>query len=158
MNIIFLDIDGVLNSEEYFIKRNKTGYDEKYPLSEFDSEAVKRFNRIIKATNASIVISSAWRIGRTTNQLKELFKKVGINGTIIGKTPSLKGRCRFGETVRGDEIQFWMLNSKVKFDNYVILDDDNDMCKNQQNNFVKTMWKYGLKDWHVEDAIKILNK
>ena len=51
--IIFLDIDGVLNSETY--DKNRTA-------GAIDPECAKRLNRIIKETNADIVISSSWKL------------------------------------------------------------------------------------------------
>ena len=73
IKLIFLDIDGVFNYEMFYLNRgndNRT-----YPLSEFDKECVKRYNRIIKETNAKTVISSSWRFDVN---LKNILRKVGF--------------------------------------------------------------------------------
>ena len=60
--VLFLDVDGVLNSETYFQsdyckKRNRA--DER--LSMFDDRKVKLLSKIQKATNCTIVMSSTWK-------------------------------------------------------------------------------------------------
>lgn len=59
IKLIFLDFDGVFNHEMFYLNRGNNN--RPYPLSEFDEECVKRYNRIIKETNAKTVISSSWR-------------------------------------------------------------------------------------------------
>lgn len=164
MKVVFLDVDGVLNSEKYMrLRFNENGNERlDYPYSEFDPDAVNRFNTIVEKTGTEIVVSSTWRLGRSFEDLQILFKRVGIRGNIIGVTPALHDRGKYGETVRGDEIKQWLEEAKEFFSekeiSYVIVDDDNDMLKEQQNNFIKTSWMSGLEDHHVEEAIKILNK
>ena len=75
--IIFLDIDGVLNSESYF--KNKIA-------GVIDPECVRRLNRIIKETDADIVISSSWKLSPSSVYAE--FNDVGIEGNIIGMTPN----------------------------------------------------------------------
>ena len=58
--IIFLDFDGVLNTEHYqnlLYYQGKTGSDKYGTL--FDPEAVEQLKRIIDATHAEIVIESS---------------------------------------------------------------------------------------------------
>lgn len=43
-------------------------------------------------------------------------------------------------------------------DNYVILDDINDMTKEQQPHLVHTTFEHGFTDQDLEKAINILNK
>ena len=60
--IIFLDFDGVLNTEHYqnlLYYQGKTGSDKYGTL--FDPEAVEQLKRIIDATHAEIVIESSWK-------------------------------------------------------------------------------------------------
>lgn len=57
MRVIFLDIDGVLNSKEFFQNRQPT-----QGLNEIDEEKVKLLQQIVQATNAKIVLTSTWRI------------------------------------------------------------------------------------------------
>lgn len=61
MKIIFLDIDGVLNTIETFINRKKE-YKETGILNvEIDEFRVQYLKQIIKETDAKIVLSSSWR-------------------------------------------------------------------------------------------------
>jgi hypothetical protein len=69
--------------------------------------------------------------------------------------------------VRGDEIQA-ILNQKPEIENYVILDDDDDMLTSQRGNFVMTSCNinhpdcidigYGLTRECTSRAIRILNR
>ena len=173
MKIIFLDIDGVLNSEKWYKERfDKNLYPnlEGYPLCEFDPLAIEQLNVLTDKTNAKIVISSTWRIGRTIDELKNIFNKVGIKGEIIGVTPHLTFNDGWGVD-RGNEIKRWidlncirwwdkMFSEKDKdiiLESYVILDDDGDMLLEQKDNFVKTSWGDGFTALHTRKAIKILN-
>ena len=77
LNIIFLDVDGVLNSQrklvEVYEKTNKPHSGYAYP---FDERCLYNLKELVELTNSKIVISSTWRKeeeGRTTllNKLKE---------------------------------------------------------------------------------------
>ena len=134
MKIIFLDIDGVLNNEDTFVRRraeyeaNRAAYLEKLKDrkfsddSEIDRNLIQELNKIIRATGAKIVVSSSWRIGRTVEELRDLLKRNGCIGKVIDKT----GRNSHG--IRGLEIQDWIdSHKKYHIDNFIILDDDADM-------------------------------
>lgn len=160
MKVIFLDIDGVLNSEEFFTIRTqncrydeyrKAGYDTKMSraLCNLDGLPIANLNFLISQTGAKIVVSSTWR--SEDPWLQEVFSVVGIP-SYIDITPYTSTRHR------GTEIQQW-LDKHPEVENYVILDDDNDMLDKQLNNFVQTdAYKRGLSLVNVEQAIKILNK
>lgn len=147
--LIFLDVDGVLNSQKYFSKiKGDMSVDQTRRF--FDPEAVKNLNDITDKTGAKIVISSTWRKTRTLEELQELFKEVGITGEVIGKTPQLyfKGPNGGSRSVpRGVEIKEWLEQNGIKphlFRSYVIIDDDSDMLYNQRMNFFNTDWDFGL--------------
>ena len=56
MKIIFLDIDGVLNSSEY---RKRMG--RKYYSEIIDRSKMPLLKKIVEATGAKIVLSTSWR-------------------------------------------------------------------------------------------------
>lgn len=97
--VIFLDVDGVLNSRNSMMKRfeaeEKAGSHSRADLSEFewknqqiDQDAVKTLNIITDLTGAELVISSTWRRMFDTNaDMRGFFKQVGIKAPIVGKTP-----------------------------------------------------------------------
>lgn len=154
---IFLDIDGVLNSEQFYEeKTQKERFEElwkefeddiAYMLSNIDLKAVELLNKLTDATKAKIVVSSSWR---RCSYLQDIFNYAGIKEPIFGKTPYLDSRYR------GGEISEWLKDIKEPY-KYVILDDDNDVLEEQLNNLVQTDWKEGLTDKDINKAIKILS-
>jgi hypothetical protein len=155
LKILFLDIDGVLNSEKYFkehieeIKSQSTFITR--CCSELDPEMVCRVKRIVDSTGCSVVISSTWRILHSIEEIKQMLAARGWdNCPIIDVTPRNLGRSM----KRGDEIKFW-LDQHPEVTKFVCLDDDSDFYSNQ--NLVKTTWKEGIKDSHIEAAISILS-
>lgn len=155
MKVIFLDIDGVLNL-------CYKGRDEYGAL--FHPHLVENLRKIIKETNAKIVISSTWRLSGLS-VMKEMWKKRELPGEIIGITPSFMKE--YGTTLcRGKEIDSYLENHP-EIEKYVILDDDRDMEPHQMDNFVMTSGNrdhedcvdigYGLTRICSERAIKILN-
>jgi hypothetical protein len=153
MRLIFLDFDGVLNSPEHF--RAISGKRPGHEWDSLDPAAVRRLNRIIDATGASVVISSSWRHGRSVEQLAKTLEGAGFLGRVIAKTPDFMGRSQ-----RGDEIAAWLNAAigigRLRIDGFVVLDDDDDMDA-VRDRFIKTSFHHGgLLDEHVERAIAML--
>lgn len=155
---IFLDIDGVLNSAEYYLEKpvnvrikelEGTVPDTHIAvcLASIDSSKVKLLNKLIDETKARIVISSSWR---GDSALQYVFSKAGIEGLIYGETPRLPNESR------GKEVRKWLETERWPY-RYVIIDDDMDMLDSQLDHFVQTDWKVGLTEENVIKAIKILN-
>ena len=92
MKLIFLDIDGVLNSHDYFLKRySETGKMQGGIRPEsIDPDALRRLERILEETDAKIIVSSTWRLGQTVEQLQDLLESAGFlyPETIVGRTGS----------------------------------------------------------------------
>ena len=91
MKIIFLDIDGVLNTSETFMKRIKN-YEKTHKwTAEIDLDRVSRLKYIINMTGAKVVLSSSWRLmgkfedgkfvlrSNYLNQLIDIFNSFGID-------------------------------------------------------------------------------
>ena len=158
MKALFLDVDGVLNSEKFWeeqtqsfrytaaLNEGKTD-DEISVIANFDPDAVAWVNYIVAMTNAEIVISSTWR---SDYNIPFKMRYAGLLRPIYGITPFSKDRHR------GTEIKKW-LDDHPEVTNYVILDDDNDMLEEQMNNLVQTHWLTGLTIDNVKQAINILN-
>ena len=167
MNIIFLDIDGVFNSERLVDRLVSQGCTE--ANHDFiDLNELTRFIYFINKYNIKIVISSSWRIDgykETCDYLKGTLM-APIIPYVIGVTP----RSQSG--FRGTEIDFFIYANKVNheqysflmkdaqyitIDNYCIIDDDDDMTDEQkQNHFVHTNWEIGLNKKHYPKIKKIL--
>lgn len=159
MKIIFLDIDGVLNSELWSKNPDSHGQ-EKRNRRWFDPRCVNLLNILVKRTGAKVVLSSTWRNSRSLLELKELFKDMGIECDLIDKTPSLDSPC-----LRGNEIHQWMSDNKDLlgckqhlYKEYLILDDDSDMLYWQRNNFFRVDGYVGLTPNLIHRAINFLGK
>lgn len=162
MKVIFLDVDGVLNSDEtcfYFRLNNinMNGYggffkEEDEPINAnvcWGQELVDNLRDIVEATGAEIVISSTWRITHSVSAFIKMFEVYGWNNApVIDKTIRLHKQ-------RGYEIQDYLKNNP-NIEKYVILDDSSDMLEEQLINFVKTDAKRGLSTKDKDKAIKIL--
>ncbi len=111
MKVIFLDIDGVLNSDEYFdkIKNNNI----QGIQSKIDVEKIKLLKKVVNETGAKVVLSSSWRYTRNAQYLRELLASFEIYTDV---TPLIQGK-------RGLEIKQWLADNPGVED-YVILDDE----------------------------------
>jgi len=159
--IIFLDIDGVMNSHTLWDKLEKeyekTGIRHEELKDEIDHYSCIVLKEIIDSTDSKVVISSTWRLNYY-DFLKDFLSKYKID--VIDKT----GRgCQ--ECVRGNEILTWIKeNEKItkcsyhEYKNYVILDDDSDMLYWQRDNFVQISGDLGLTRKYKKKIIRILNQ
>lgn len=150
--ILFLDIDGVLNSVRYFKSISNSSYSSK--LNHFDPNAVILLNRIIRETNCKIVVSSSWRYFEECDSI--LFLS-GVRGDIIGHTPMNIDRHSskiYKPMKRGEEIHQWLENNE--WDKYLILDDDPDMEEYQKERFIQTDPNLGLTGCDTYLAIEMM--
>lgn len=155
MNIIFLDVDGVLNNaddSDYHVHNGGCYF--------YSPKCVSLLNQITDVTGAKIVVSSTWRLGKTVEQLQIKFKEMGITGEVIDKTCQLNHLDGY----RGNEIIKWVKDNEdltghfyYNLKSYVIIDDDSDMLLWQKDNFVHTDGQKGLTQADAYDAINILN-
>lgn len=177
INIVFLDIDGVLlrstdghaNKEAYhenlpFIQ-SKLG--EAYKTLElydigatlrFSKEAVANLKSLCEKINAQIVISSAWRNPedreKSLRRLRLLFKLWDLDQLIIDETPHLRFISNIN--TRAAEIQAWLDRyQNGRINSYVILDDI-DLSREFPNNFVHTEDRMFFSEQHLEKALSIV--
>jgi hypothetical protein len=155
--VIFLDVDGVLNSHAYAERCNTEG--RRWGGYHFlDPEAVARLDSLVRHSGAIVVVSSSWRIGTRTRKLQRLLGDKGFTGCLAGRTPILRpwrggrGRTRIE---RGDEIACWMSQHGVTADRIVILDDDSDMA-HLAPRLVQTSFAVGLTDADIHRALALL--
>jgi hypothetical protein len=155
--IIFLDFDGVLNNQLFYVNTKGTR------TVDLDPENVKRLNEIISATQSRVVVTSTWRLGRTVHELQSILESVGFEGEVIDKTKDLR-RGEDGDSIlRGNEIHAWMKSNPAvlgcsywDYNRYVILDDDSDMLYWQRDNFLCIDPYVGLTPKSVFLAKRIL--
>ena len=176
MKVLFLDIDGVLNSENWFAYRiycvknnmvnilmNFVDTDDrniKHKLTMLDDRAIANLNRIVEETGCKVVLSSSWRSSIESENIftQNLLKLKGFKYEFYDVTP----RLWFSDFSirRGEEIKFWLdkESEKHEIESFVILDDDSDILPEQMNNFIHVDGQVGLTDRDVLTAIEILNK
>ena len=145
MKYIFLDVDGVLNNSRT-IAKSPNGY------VGVSSSLVKRLAKIVKKTNAQIVLTSTWK-DDTGDDFRYLSRKLMQSGLyLVGRTKDpISDSC-----YRGQGILAYM--AKHPCDEYVILDDLLFDYKKVGilNHVVKTNPIEGLTNSDVNKAVDIL--
>ena len=135
IKFILLDFDGVLNTENHqdLLQIQGKSWQDEYAAF-FDPNAVKQLERIIKATNADIVVESSWKyLG--LDAMKELWEVRNLPGRIIDITPStisdeyllnldLDDFSYKMHHCKGLEIVSWLSNYETQDIRYVIIDDE----------------------------------
>lgn len=134
--VIFLDVDGVLNSVESKLK--------------LDDKNFQCLKRLIDKYDSDIVLSSTWRKTQEDYDLinRELTEKVGVS--LSGKTG-----IDYENRYRGKEIlDFLKEHDEIK--DYIVIDDDSCNIKPYIHscNFIHTNNMYGLRDVDVDDLFK----
>lgn len=168
--ILFLDVDGVLNSSKYMTD-NPGSFDRSNWIHMLDPVACARLERVLVATGAKIVLSSTWRRRFKPYYMTEMLRRSGApSADVIGATPDsvLVNNCRRRTNrceakvyvnqrgTRGHEIQCWLtLHPAVK--NFAIIDDDSDMA-HLGNRLVLTSWLTGMLDEHADALIEMLRE
>ena len=95
VKVIFLDIDGVLNSEYSLEKLLEIKAKEILYIAPYH-EHVKWLNYIIKETGAKVVISSSWRKDNNFH-LHMILALAGFESDLFGHTPRMRDDERGGE-------------------------------------------------------------
>jgi hypothetical protein len=134
MKVIFLDIDGVLNT---FATRRRNGIDD------IDPSRLEMLHQLVDDTGAKVVLSSTWR---TMHTIEDMSQRLRLQ--LIGYTPYLSG------SPRGEEIDRWFYDNE-HVDSFVILDDRNDM-EPHRGRLVQTKETQGLTWRHCAMARRML--
>ena len=167
--IIFLDFDGVLNTEKYYCELKSKGLpsDDKYGQL-FDPEAVANLRKIIDATDARIVVSSSWRY-MGLNVLQRMWYDRDLPGRIVDITPMhlLDDKLRDTDLTqvdmlslcRGNEIKWYfdeVLDANSNSRRFVIFDDLKEVLPELQDHFVRIDPIVGITEGDVERAVEII--
>lgn len=163
MKVIFLDIDGVLNSYKFHIDNYKDNQMVRQYLATSDLSEIKvrlvdlllniDFNKLYllkklaDSSGAQIVTTSSWRNMPIYIFVEEFFIKYGL--------PMLDSTLYLGS--RGAEIKQYLETHDVE--NYVILDDTifEDYDDELQEHLVLTSsFIDGLEEMHIFDAMYML--
>lgn len=157
--VIFLDIDGVMNSVQQAVAYTRTQEYDPYrdvccPM------AMSNLMRILEEVeDCHIIISSTWRGGTSISCLRRIFVEWGFPKNyarrIVAKTPHIFRKGTYKDVLRGTEIEWF--RKKFRVNRYVIIDDNSDMRANQKKRFVQTRGCHGLQWNDAQRAIDILN-
>lgn len=159
--IIFLDVDGVLNSD---ITETERRHAIDTPNGPIDKRLLRRLSILIRRSNAHIVVSSTWRCDSVgLLALKKACWSADIpNSLFVGETPQFSF-CAWDDLhcakVRVQEIYWWLEhNLSHSVEQWVALDDLPlaTACPESGHHMVRTDPAVGLQDEHVELALKIL--
>lgn len=161
MNIIFLDVDGVLNSSDWNQKHPteiKNGF-------LIDETKVVLLNELIRKTNAKIVLHSGWRFWfdgkfrpnrKESEYFSDLLKKENIS--FYDFTPDFSTeeirRTKEFSLIKAEEILFWLKEHR-DISGWVVIDDldlHNSIVSVHQ---VKPDSSKGLEKEDIETAIKL---
>ena len=164
MKIIFLEFDGVLNSDCYFLKRNRNMRElnlfEIYPRNEeerliqwhlynLDLDNIDILKDIVIETRAKIVVISNWTKLKCFKGIRKELNKIGI--PIID--------CISEESTKEEGINNYLLTHEV--DNYVIIDSkilengNSDLLKHL---IVTKLNDSGLMEEDANEVKKLLKK
>lgn len=141
--VLFVDFDGVLNCAS--TDRVWRGF------KGLDPTKVRMLDAIVEQTGARIVISSAWRVGRSVEDLRRILKLHTMRhaGAVIGKTRN--GRL---DEWREGQIKEWLAqHPKVK--TFAIVDDTHEF-PTLFRRYVQTTWESGLEPGHVRRLVALL--
>ena len=163
--VLFLDIDGVLNTERQHWHCQMNGIE---PIDRFgyafNPKAVANLANILTETGAEIVISSSWKSIGLAN-IVDMWEYRGLPGKIIDTTPNtvsdeflLNANLDDMELlpIRGMEIKEWLTNRGKQVSHYAIIDDESGMLPEQQSHFVQTNPQFGITKKDVEKVTNIL--
>jgi HAD domain in Swiss Army Knife RNA repair proteins len=158
VNVVFLDIDGVLNSDAWFARSPPRDWG----LDHLDPEAVARVERLASDTAARIVISSTWRLVCPLDDIRAMLAAKGLRALIVDCTPEIPAEFAEGR-VRAKEIASWLdahachapRRGDEPVERFVILDDLEDFGPLERF-CVRTRFATGLLDEHVIRASAML--
>jgi hypothetical protein len=157
MNVLFLDIDGVINLQQL------DGADWNVPPYSWTGirpDKVAILNDIVApgASDCGVVIISSWRFSKTAEAIQRELERHGFTGKIIDTTGTLYREK--GWLTRGYEIMQWILNHWSHIEGFCMIDDG---CHHSgipliQKHLLQTHSHRGLLPQHVDEVRRIWQK
>lgn len=149
---IFLDFDGVLNTEQYKAQlaiEGKPTKDEYGPL--FDPKAVAHLAKIVEESKAEIFVISSWGEVLGKDKIQEMWEKRGLPGEL---------RAVFVPDEKCTNKAQWVKDclDHTIFLPYVILDDESVFLPEQRKHFIKVNPITGITSKVEEWSIELLNE
>lgn len=154
MKVIFLDVDGVLNSADSEDRLS-------HSIIGIDYSGVKLLREIVDKTGAEIVLVSSWKLRWHKTKENQSMLANYLDKRLAEENLVIMDKTKDNITNRGEGISNW-LKEHPEVDTWIILDDE--VFEDYEEygcmpHLVKTsFYDGGLKDVHVEQAIDLLNK
>lgn len=141
--VLFLDIDGVLNSSVGWERDKPNSWQYVTP------ECVTTLKWVLDTCpDVKIVVSSTWRRHFKIEAFRAMFDAIGLDGDkIVGYTP-----MRMSDRLRGHEIQEY-LDDHTDVTGFVIVDDTDDMV-HLSDRFVHTDMTDGLTEINAVEIVR----
>lgn len=185
---LFLDFDGVLNSEgmtqdrrpaspketdildaityqDWFVRKADWSEDRmrNYALGAMrglNGRMVQRLNRLVGDSQARVVVSSNWRHTFNQDGLQFILNYMGFAHEVYGVTPRMSRKDRFSLAApRCEQISDWLQDQKIGRANLVVLDDLNPGSHPRTNGrWVRIHPHQGLTDPKVAEALKMFQE
>lgn len=161
-NVIFLDIDGVLNSNFWNDNHQKEISDGTL----IDIEKIQLLAKLVRKTNSKIILHSGWRfwynsnlepIRKESENLSRLLQQEGlvINGiTPDFSTEEIRKSKKFS-LVKASEILAWLAGHK-EVDIWIVIDDLDLHNPEIEAHQIKTDSSIGLTIDDIQKAEKLL--
>lgn len=172
MNIVFLDIDGVLqpyDSDLYFyddkriIKElsslHKIDYSKYYYYNvisaafDWDKQAISRLKYILDETKSHIIISSDWRDKNQPDKMKALLTIHGLNKYYFADNEIIDYK---DSRIKRRALEIQSSLDKYHINNFAILDDFKELKTYYPNNAVITNNIISIDN--MNECIRILKK
>jgi acyl-coenzyme A synthetase/AMP-(fatty) acid ligase len=154
--LVFLDVDGVLNSSRWCHAVGGWGAPPKAPESltrevlRWDPDCVGRVRALVEAVHAEIVITSSWRTEMTVEAFREAFAVYGwTRAPVTGSTSVFDEDGEW--PVRGREVEAWMRAAGAGDRAHVCLDDTDEFLEHHV--LVRTDWRVGVQDADIDAAL-----
>lgn len=148
VKILFLDFDGVLNSNRSILVYNNTN---------FDPIAVGLLRKFVIENNVKIVITSSWRY---TNSLQEMRDMFNVDFSWFDADELIIDVTGEEETTRGWQIDSWVYRYESQNKSHVrlaILDDRDDM-EPYMHRLVRTEMDDGLLVSHYKKLENLIGE
>lgn len=152
MKTVFLDVDGVLNSID--------SEDHIDGFIGLDYSGIKLLKEIVDATGAEIVLVSTWKLAwRKDNKSRQDSLAAYLDQRLAEEGLVITDKTGGGIAERGHGIVEWL--SEHPTESWIVLDDeifeDYEECGIMPHLVKTSFYDGGLKEKHVEMAIKMLN-
>lgn len=153
VKVIFLDVDGVINSNFYYRKVNRESERCYMFLSR---ELILKLKDIVMKTGAVIVLSSSWRTSFNQDMKPRSIMAEYLLTALERENLSLFDKTNVYGVDRYMEIKEWLSNHPI-VETFVILDDIDFHWKELEKYWIRCDPNIGISAENIEDAVNILN-